>query len=110
MGSALLAFLILISIPLYFLPSIIGFKKKNHLSILLLNIFLGWSIIGWVVALIWAVAEEESVEGGQLKKCPRCAEGVKAEAKVCRFCGYDYEKEREKETNAIFEKYDIKKV
>ncbi|HEX8583039.1 MAG TPA: zinc ribbon domain-containing protein [Allosphingosinicella sp.] len=25
------------------------------------------------------------------KKCPRCAETVKAEAKVCRHCGYDFE-------------------
>ena len=90
MGSALLAFLILISLPLYFLPSIIGFKKKNHLSILLLNIFLGWSIIGWVVALVWAAAGEESIEGGQLKKCPQCAEEIKIEARICRFCRYEF--------------------
>lgn|SRR3989338_2070072 len=41
---------------LYFLPSIIaGMKRKeNAISILILNIFLGWTILGWIGALIWA--------------------------------------------------------
>jgi len=44
---------------LYFIPSIVAFKKRrdNKISILLLNIFLGWSLIGWVVALVWAFKE-----------------------------------------------------
>ncbi len=46
------------SIVLYFLPSIVGRKKKNFGSILVLNIFLGWTFIGWVVALAWAVKHE----------------------------------------------------
>jgi hypothetical protein len=41
----------------YFLPSIIALarSKRNILSIFLLNLFLGWTFIGWVVALVWAV-------------------------------------------------------
>ena len=40
----------------YFLPSIVAFarSKPDLLSIFLLNVFLGWTLIGWVVALIWA--------------------------------------------------------
>jgi hypothetical protein len=42
---------------LYFLPTIIAFarNKRDTMSILLLNFFLGWTAIGWVIALVWAV-------------------------------------------------------
>jgi Superinfection immunity protein len=42
---------------MYFLPSIIalGRSKRDITAIVLLNIFLGWTMIGWVVALVWAV-------------------------------------------------------
>jgi hypothetical protein len=41
----------------YFLPTIIALARsqRNTLSIFLLNFFLGWTAIGWVVALVWAV-------------------------------------------------------
>jgi hypothetical protein len=39
------------------LPSIIALvrSKRDITAIVLLNFFLGWTMIGWVVALIWAV-------------------------------------------------------
>jgi Superinfection immunity protein len=42
---------------MYFLPSIIAFarSKRDITGIVLLNFFLGWTMIGWVVALVWAV-------------------------------------------------------
>ena len=42
---------------MYFLPSIIalGRNKRDITAIVLLNFFLGWTMIGWIVALIWAV-------------------------------------------------------
>jgi hypothetical protein len=41
---------------MYFLPSVVAFarNKRDTTSIVLLNIFLGWSVIGWVIALVWA--------------------------------------------------------
>jgi len=44
----------LILIAIYFLPTIVGYNHKNFASICILNIFLGWTFIGWVIALIWA--------------------------------------------------------
>ena len=49
-----------LGLAFYFLPSIIGFRKNqpNKVSILLLNLFLGWSLVGWVVSLVWATKKE----------------------------------------------------
>jgi hypothetical protein len=51
---------IVISTALYFLPTIITLArhKKQTLAIVLLNIFAGWTGIGWIAALIWAVVKE----------------------------------------------------
>lgn len=40
----------------YFLPSIVAFWRGHHNrgAIFILNLFLGWSGLGWVVALIWS--------------------------------------------------------
>jgi Superinfection immunity protein len=48
---------------MYFLPSIIALarSKRDLLSIFLLNLLLGWSVIGWVIALVWAVKADPTV-------------------------------------------------
>jgi predicted membrane protein len=51
-GTILLIFLLLI----YFIPTIIGDDKKYSTGIMLLNLFLGWTFVGWVAALVWAVS------------------------------------------------------
>ena len=41
---------------LYFLPTIIAANRSHHVAgILLLNFFLGWTGIGWVIMLLWAL-------------------------------------------------------
>ena len=42
---------------LYFLPSIIGRDKREATGIFLVNLFLGWTLIGWVVALALALRD-----------------------------------------------------
>ena len=48
---------------LYFLPTIIAAikSKRDIVAILLLNLFLGWSVIGWIVALVWAAKNDVPV-------------------------------------------------
>jgi Superinfection immunity protein len=40
----------------YFLPSMIASSRKHHqtLAIFLLNLLLGWTVLGWIGALVWA--------------------------------------------------------
>ena len=61
-GLGIVALLILLVvgialIALHFLPGIIASRRnhRNALAIWLVNIFFGWTLIGWVVALIWAL-------------------------------------------------------
>lgn len=51
---------LVILIVLYMLPTIVATrrKKKNVSAITMLNLFLGWTFIGWVIALVWACTED----------------------------------------------------
>ena len=48
---------------MYFLPSVIALarSKRDLLAIFLLNLFLGWTFIGWIVALVWAAKADVPV-------------------------------------------------
>jgi len=45
---------------IYFLPSIIAAhkRKKNSTAIVVLNLMLGWTVLGWIIALVWAVTND----------------------------------------------------
>lgn len=62
MNGIVIVFLVLFA---YFLPSVMAVsnKKKNKGSIIVVNTFLGWTLIGWVVALAWSIAKDD---GGQV--------------------------------------------
>ena len=49
--------LFIVGLGIYFIPTIIGAvrRAKSLVGIILLNVFLGWTFIGWIIALIWAL-------------------------------------------------------
>lgn len=59
------AFVFALCFALYFLPFILAKSRKHHQSdaILLTNLFLGWTALGWVVAMIWAATATEGKKG-----------------------------------------------
>lgn len=43
---------------IYFAPTIIGSRKKNAIAIFVFNALLGWTILGWILALVWATTRD----------------------------------------------------
>ena len=62
--------IVAISLVLYFIP-LIAAKSMNHpqtLAIGVLNLFAGWTFIGWLGALVWACirpAPRDDSNGGR---------------------------------------------
>ncbi len=93
-GVALLVLLLW----LYFLPAWLARKRQhnNLTALFVLNLLLGWTLLGWVAALIWALAEAPKVAVATpapssaptepRRPCPFCAEPILPAAAVCRFC------------------------
>ena len=62
-GSTITIFLVF----LYFLPTLVGAKKRNAAAIFVLNLLLGWTFIGWVVAMVWALTYEPEIKKDEIK-------------------------------------------
>ena len=49
---------------IYPLPMVVAYVRhhQNHLSILLVNLLTGWTVVGWIVAQVWALTRVEKEE------------------------------------------------
>ena len=56
MDTTTVFLVITFSVIIYFLPSIFASARGHHNStaLMLANLFLGWTFIGWVACLIWS--------------------------------------------------------
>ena len=58
----------------------------------MLGFFYAWGGLNLIMAidmLILGRKREKDIAAATTKVCPKCAESIKRDAKVCRFCGAD---------------------
>ena len=95
---------------LYFVPSILARvnRKREFGKIFLVNLFFGWTVVGWLVAIFWASTRDatameyvgpagkvpvtgsngEGVRWGT-RECPACRDRIPADAASCPRCRSD---------------------
>jgi len=81
-----------LSAIMYFLPTILARHKADFMGVFLVNLFLGWTVIGWFVALIWACSTERyipvrmvPVSAGRF--CSQCGALSPSGVHFCGTCG-----------------------
>ena len=110
--------LILLLLLIYILPISLAYKNKirNRHSLYVVNIFLGWTLIGWVVCLAWSVSSsrEDAPSGSSYRQslwqqptqqtsmkeptgkvyqdwekiaCAKCGQTFDPDMKSCPHCG-----------------------
>jgi hypothetical protein len=76
--------LALLVLAIYLLPWIVANHRRHHnqAALLCLNLFLGWTLIGWAIALVWALSRPPIVVvQATIGSAPPAAELVPAPAK-----------------------------
>lgn len=49
---------LLLAAAAYFAPTLVALKREHHQagSIVALNLLLGWTVLGWIGALVWSLS------------------------------------------------------
>ena len=91
----------LVSLFLYFLPAYLGRNRSDFTAILVLNLLAGWTLIGWIIALVWALSSGKQRQvavptppaappqpaAGTSLFCSACGKPCEPGARFCSSCG-----------------------
>ena len=105
----MIIFFWLIGAALYFIPTFVAFgrDKSGKEIILILNIVLGWTLLGWIFLLIWAFSVDteqlQSAAGESRlyrlsrecmpqKECTQCGSQIDYDCSSCPNCGHRFPK------------------
>ena len=91
----------LVSLFLYFLPAYLARNRSDFTAILVLNLLAGWTFIGWIIALVWALSSGHQRQVAVPAQpaappqpapvtsffCSACGKSCEAEARFCTSCG-----------------------
>ena len=90
-----------IGIPLYFLPTIIGWKQGPRFAIFALNLVFGWTVVGWVALILWTLSYgahgsaniQSQIAGatGLAEFCDECEHYSQPGSRSCCHCGKPFE-------------------
>lgn len=45
----------MVILVVYFIPTIISWKKRNNKYLLILNMLAAWTVFGWFICFVWAL-------------------------------------------------------
>ena len=91
----------LVSLLFYFLPAYLARNRSDFTAILVLNVLAGWTFIGWIIALVWALSSGQQRQvavpappagpaqpaSGTTFFCSACGKSCDAGARFCSSCG-----------------------
>jgi hypothetical protein len=85
--DASLILLLIVGATLYFLPTLAAIGGDRLGPVFVIDLFFGWTLVGWAVALAIAVSSKAA---RRVMTCPMCAEDVLSEAIICKHCRHRF--------------------
>ena len=85
---------VILALSVYMLPAMVaaGRHHRSGTAIAVLNVLLGWTLLGWVGALVWALTGPPGSPAGRpdvQTRCPECRELIIKGARRCKHCSAD---------------------